>query len=90
MGMSTAIDQAVCMELASENRPQPVTYQETMGTTYHYNPNTIQDFLLAVADRLAHDDPSYSFKAKALDPAACVAARVVDLETMIAQNTTPA
>jgi hypothetical protein len=88
MGMSQAIDHAVCQELADENRIPPKTYQEVMGDTYKYNTVTIQGFLKAVASRLQTDIPSYSFNWEALDPEKCVAARVVDLEGMIATKTT--
>ena len=60
-----------------------------MGATYRYTTTTIKSFLRSVAKLLRNDHPSYEFDPKSLKAGDCVAARVVDLQMLIAAKTTP-
>ena len=87
LNLHAVIKDAFEFVLAKQNRPLPVTLQETMGGTYLYNTTSIKNFLSGVSKRLAQDVPAFKFDPRSLKPADCVAARVVDLLEMIAENT---
>ena len=59
--VATAVAAAVAAQLHHEGRWPPNDLTKTMGSDYHYDANTIVNFLLAVQWHLAHGNPPYAF-----------------------------
>ena len=85
----TVVQAAVTIALRHFGNWPPDDAAAVMGTTYHYNKDTIRIFLCFVKQLLAGANPSYDFE---FDNAFCLKALTASVEqlmVMVYGNTTP-
>ena len=76
MSRMAAIDVALRHQLISDGHPTG-DYKKSFGTDFKYDKNTIQLFLLNVANRLRLDEPSLRLDWRNLDTGRCLDANLV-------------
>ena len=62
MSQGIAVAGTVASQLSSEHRWPPNNLNKVMGDDYHYDVNTISNFLVAVRWHLAYGSPRYYFE----------------------------
>ncbi len=87
MSKEFAVVGAVATQLQHEGHWPPNNLNKVMGSDYHYDQNTIANFLVAVQWHLAHGEPPFDFEFNKKFSKAALKLSVADLASKIDEKT---